>query len=1422
MDVQEIKNFLEGEGERTYEVERPTIDIDENFLVEICDSIESDGLEVLISNVGSIANTFKTSQEYSCSPNVLEEAVKIIHQGLLTIQMLIESVQGDVKTSMAQVNRQTKHKLRKYMAVLFFLIYKAFVEIERAVAAEAHNLSIANAVKDTSKRGKKKPDYDQSQYRFWLAKWRPRIVAEVLKVVSPPMHEIWEGATDGINIMRCLTLAFCTTIKSKATRLRELDDELEDIFDILGILATKHQEEKGILTRLIPLLKGSEETGAILGNGLDRMITNMTADEASSIVLRALSEALEVYNTNTDFQKQSSASDKGFQGFVYHLCSSQPRAALNSLPILLQYLETDSYTIRNGVLAVAYDLLVWTWDQIKNTEARPEDGEAHNNETDWFPERQNLLNEILLRHLKDINSHVRSKALFHLSELLKGDDRRVTNEEAVLIMKHVRMRLLDKAVQPRKNATALVVELVNNFPFTVSTTESFERKINQKRQQIVSTIENDVDDPATALYFIIKEFHLHLDKGNFFFPPSYKQKISTPDAAIKLIDEALQEKQYWQACEVLCYSLKKWSALAQQLEAVGAGDDAPEKLYLIFFKKSYNDIFPEDYNTLELDELTYVAPASVVDCRDFIWSLQCYYRMKVELDQCQPSLRKLLELGTTTDKKDAIVFYATICGFGYEPPHAIIVSIINAISQLTSVELTEFVEPFRKIFFGGESLNAAFFAKKLISLVDKLSETHVESLSGMIGELYRSRLLTAESIKCLWDAYSLSTGGWMPKDSRSAAYLLGIVGQMEKNIVTSNLTQLIEIGLSQRGLEDYELAKVTLQTILFGCRVEPEFVEPEVPKGRSKAAKVANLKGKSAEEIKFPPTHDMFPKIVELIENGLRTEGDNLMDAMYPRVVELSVQIIYRMCTDPSDIVNRFLPNVHDLVFTTEENASPFKTSEKILFRYMSLGRAILGAHINYFEQTVSEEIKRRKTILTKAKKKDKTTNRRRGARETLGNTSTSNSSILNQSNNDAASEMELMIGNIGFDSEADTIKTYVSKLLDTGFFRQFRVHVLYLCQVFKDIKSLNLKVACVQALAKLMLVCEASVIKSIDTLIKLWQENESVAVKLEIIRASVRLSVRFPNQMEKMNQSISTGLADKDPRIRKACMDYIQYLALSDLLKVREQLSDTVACLCDESQELREMAKDFINEISEKDNILQNSIPDIISRLSTREDITQEDFRGIMKTLLTKIKKEKQLVGLVERIVGRFRGPISIRVAQDTAYCLTQVQQNDKTFKILKDNISAYADKLGDKVVWEHICEVTATIKKLNKPELKTKIDEWEKEVEEHKNKCVALLEAENAGKQKEKPQRMVESESSEDEEEEQANVEDQENMDIEDNAQEAGTAEKDEDEAEESDKEQEGDYQERGESDADQTAEMDQNEGSDDEQMEVASVSD
>jgi len=48
--------------------------------------------------------------------------------------------------------------------------------------------------------------------------------------------------------------------------------------------------------------------------------------------------------------------------------------------------------------------------------------------------------------------------------------------------------------------------------------------------------------------------------------------------------------------------------------------------------------------------------------------------------------------------------------------------------------------------------------------------------------------------------------------------------------------------------------------------------------------------------------------------------------------------------------------------------------------------------------------------------------------------------------------------------------------------------------------------------------------------------------------------------------------LRDPEERVRCACLDFIIFLALSDLVKVREQLSETAACLCDSSVEVRGM----------------------------------------------------------------------------------------------------------------------------------------------------------------------------------------------------------------------------------------------------------
>lgn len=1071
------------------EVAVPTIDVSERVLADIADDIESEGPKHLLSHIGTLSNTFKTENEFSCSPDVLCEGVKVIYTTLIRVYNGLNNLKGDAPT-LANIDRQTKAQYRQYMAVLFFLIYKSFVEIERAMASEASNLSIMAQQHFGGGRGRGRKraqveEADDSKYQFWLLN-RPRIVSEVLKLMTSPFDEIWHVNSDNeYNFMRCVTLAFCTTIKNKSKKLRHSDPESEEIFDILGILAAKHQEEKGILTRLIPLLKGSEETASIIADGIARMINKVSPDRAQSMVLRTLTEAWDTYSSR--LEKDPNA-EKGFHAFLTQLSIQQPKGFLHSLAVLVQFLEADSVQVRNAVVIAGLELMKYTWMEMKEEEEGLENDEERDerpNIKNWLEMRRKVLDEILLLHTQDQAAVVRTKSIQMLTQLVQS--RNVYPAETMKIMTFVRKRLLDKNNLPRKAAAQLVIDIVKAHPHVVRPREEYNRKRKEHLNKIVQQILQDHhDQQAKGIYFVIKEFHHHTKMEGFYISKEKKDALVDPATAMKLLEEDLKEKRYWEACETMFICVKRWAVQWEQILVTLQKEegDPEEEIYLQFFKSIHADLFPEKMEDLELEEINYIAPQKIIECRAFLKYVQCNLLMKDELEKCQPSLRKLLELGTTIDKKEAVLFFAAICEAGYQPPRPVTISIINALAQLTDDELKDFVDPFKFIFIGPDNFGPHRVVKKLLELMDQLSENLAESLSSIIGQLYLTGSLNAESIKILWDAFSLSTGDWNPKASSSAVFLLGVIGQLERKIITTNLSQLIDIGLGPRGLEDYELAKVTLQTILQGCRSDKEDDDTDI--GKSKKGAASAVKKGSGDKILFPPNHDLFVKIIDLMEYGLKSEGKDKIDIMYPSVVELSTQIIYRMCTEPSEIIKRFLPNVHGLVFgegTIENPGAPaFSNTERSLFRYMCFGKALLGAHITYYEQIVAKEIKERKALKEKIEKKNKTKNRQRGNRMSSANIT--NNSVMNQTNQDAAqAEMDLVMGHIGFDAEQDQIKSYVGKLLDTGFFRQFRMHVLYLCNEkhYSVIKSVNLKVALVQALAKVMLVCENSVTASLS-----------------------------------------------------------------------------------------------------------------------------------------------------------------------------------------------------------------------------------------------------------------------------------------------------------------------------------------------------
>lgn len=545
----------------------------------------------------------------------------------------------------------------------------------------------------------------------------------------------------------------------------------------------------------------------------------------------------------------------------------------------------------------------------------------------------------------------------------------------------------------------------------------------------------------------------------------------------------------------------------------------------------------------------------------------------------------------------------------------------------------------------------------------------------------------------------------------------------------------MKTGLGEEALKDMALVRYTLEAILFSLKA--------TKKGESDIKTTHRLLR----------NHAIFDRLLDILVSGLTKKGTWETHEHFPRVAELAVQILYRLSWDHIPFTNKLLAILPSIVFggrEIDENGdvpeSEIQDSEEIFIRYLAIMTALLGTHINYCETVIIPELKRRRVIMANtaalmdamSKSRLSTTSSSsasvsmvRGGRSRL-NLTTNNASRISvvseaganstaggrgrgtgrgrrgrKSTNaatNALAEMEAIIGNTGFDVEIDVVKSYVEKLLDQGTFQQLRRLTLYFCQKITTIQHRKLKLAIVNAVAKLMLVSADSVGKLIDPFINLWNIVDDNRVKVEILKHLTVLNVRFPNQVERCNVIIKSGLMNDNTHIKTACLDFMGYLALGDMVKIRDSIAEVALCLTSDKVVIRELARDFFDVCAEKDNVISNAVPEVISQLSNRVSLSQLDFQGMMKFLLVRVKKEKQVLGLVETLVGRFKGPAQARrLWEDNAYCLSQLPQGEKTFKIIRDSFPLYSDKLDNETVYNSFLHIVEALRRtIQKPEIK------------------------------------------------------------------------------------------------------------------------
>lgn len=104
--------------------------------------------------------------------------------------------------------------------------------------------------------------------------------------------------------------------------------------------------------------------------------------------------------------------------------------------------------------------------------------------------------------------------------------------------------------------------------------------------------------------------------------------------------------------------------------------------------------------------------------------------------------------------------------------------------------------------------------KALVNLLDGMQPGQSPALSKLITSWRANNELDAETLKVMWEMFSMKLPNTKPDESRSALMLLSMAAQAESNIITDNLDVLIKIGLGERAEADLLLARDTCRAFL--------------------------------------------------------------------------------------------------------------------------------------------------------------------------------------------------------------------------------------------------------------------------------------------------------------------------------------------------------------------------------------------------------------------------------------------------------------------------------------------------------------------------------------------------------------------------------------------------------------------------------
>jgi condensin complex subunit 1 len=631
-----------------------------------------------------------------------------------------------------------------------------------------------------------------------------------------------------------------------------------------------------------------------------------------------------------------------------------------------------------------------------------------------------------------------------------------------------------------------------------------------------------------------------------------------------------------------------------------------------------------------------------------------------------PLVSDLLLSRNISDVQEAIEFFVSAYKFGVQDAITGVRKLILLVwSQEKSIKDSA-ISAYKRIYLDFENegrLSEASEKVKAFSVVKSLSELvmgatlgELISIEQLLKELMNSNEIQQIHIQVLWERFALKLSNTTLEESRAAIQLIGMLATSNPELIRSenNLNAIITIGLGDRGREDSRLVS-------------------EVCVALGKAFRLP--KAESCELFyRLPKDHQLFKSLSSLLINGLNNINDNYFNVMCDEIIK----VIFQLAENPDHICEQLIKDMLQKMLSeiqTEELTNELQTesidsqqndkenneqsqestntcsqpldeilvsksnktfryiNSEILSRFISLIGDIALNVLIHLDLNVLTELKIRNFIKEEKDKKDKTPRRKS---KTPGRTP---NTVAGDQN------LEEEIGLAGANAVEDQEQEYLNNIcnneivLGNSLLAKLSEMVVTVARdpiLFPDV---TLRTAASLTLAKFMAVSENFCRMHLRLLVTIMEKSAEPVIRANTVIALGDLCVRFPNLLDQWSSQMFQRLRDSDVNVKMNTLKVLSRLILSDMVKVKGQISEIAVLMVDQNDILSASSKLFFTELGKKQNAIYNVLPDIISHLSNTENrLEEEDFRTVMKFIFDLIEKNRQTVCLVEKLCSRFR----------------------------------------------------------------------------------------------------------------------------------------------------------------------------------------